>query len=64
MSNPKMFFENLKNAFKLYVKTRFATRFESIEKEREQKLDEDGYFYREPWVELLPKYKSCGKKNQ
>lgn len=62
MSNPKSFFENLKNVFKLYVKTRFATRFESIEKEREQKLDEDGYFCREPWVELLPKYKSCGKK--
>ena len=62
MVDPKKFFENLKGAFKLYVKTRFATRFESIEKEREQKLDEDGYFYREPWVELLPKYKSCGKK--
>ena len=62
MSNPKEFFENLKNAFKLYVKTRFATRFESIEKEREKELDKDGYFYREPWVELLPKYKNCGKK--
>ena len=62
MSNPKEFFENLKNAFKLYVKTRFATRFESINKEREDELGNDGYFYREPWIELLPKYKSCGKK--
>ena len=61
MRNPIKAFEEIKNNFKLYVQTRFATQFPSFEKERENLLDKEGIFYQEPWIELIPKYKSSGK---
>ena len=62
MSNPVKFFENLRDTFKLYVQTRFATRFPPIEAERKKHLNKQECFYQDPWVELLPTYKSSGKK--
>ena len=62
MRDPIQSFEEIKNSFKLYVKTRFATQFESVEKERSDLLDTEGIFYQEPWIELIQKYKSSGKK--
>lgn len=62
MPNPVKFFENLRKSFELYVQTRFATRFPSIEAERAAHLKEKECFYQEPWVELLPTYESSGKK--
>jgi DEAD/DEAH box helicase domain-containing protein len=42
--------------FILYIKTAFATRFPSIELERERLLKEAGNFCQEPWIEPLPQY--------
>src|SRR5690554_7586108 len=36
-------------------------RFDSLEDERERLLNEDKVLYRQPWIELLPEYKSSGK---
>ena len=62
MRDPIKTFEEIKKGFELYVKTRFATQFPSIEREREKIFKKEGVFYREPWVELIRKYKSSGKK--
>ena len=61
MRDPIQAFEEIKNSFKLYVQTRFKTQFESVEEEREKRLDEKGLFYQQPWVELIRKYESSGK---
>ncbi len=62
MRDPIKAFEEIKNSFKLYVKTRFATQFDSVEKEREKMLSKEGVFYKDPYIELIPKYKSSNKK--
>lgn len=62
MHDPIQAFEEIKNSFKLYLQTRFATQFDSVEKERNNLLDKEGIFYQEPWIELIQKYKSSGKK--
>ena len=62
MNDPIKAFEEIRDSFKLYVKTRFATQFESVEKEREKILDKEGVFYKDPYIELIPRYKSCDKK--
>ena len=62
MCNPVKTFEEIKSNFKLYIQTRFATQFPSFEKEREDLLDQEGLFYQKPYVELIQKYKSSGKK--
>ena len=62
MRDPIKAFEEIKKGFELYVKTRFATQFPSIERKREEIFEKEGVFYREPWVELIRKYKSSGKK--
>lgn len=62
MRDPIKAFEEVKNSFKLYVQTRFKTQFSSVEGEREELLDKEGLFYQEPWVELIQKYKSSGKR--
>ena len=62
MRDPIKAFADIKDSFKLYVQTRFKTQFQSVEDEREQLLDEKGLFYQQPWIELIQKYKSSGKK--
>ncbi|MDE0518928.1 MAG: DEAD/DEAH box helicase, partial [Bdellovibrionales bacterium] len=62
MCDPIKAFEEVKNSFKLYVQTRFKTQFLSVEKERKKLLDGEGLFYQNPWIELIQKYKSSGKK--
>jgi len=62
MRDPIKAFEEIRDSFQLYVKTRFATRFESVEKERGKILNQEGVFYKNPFIELIPKYKSSGKK--
>jgi Lhr-like helicase len=60
MIDPFKSFEIIVNNYKRYIKTAFATRFPSFEKEREALLDTDGVLYRQPWIEVLPEYKSSG----
>ena len=62
MRDPIKAFEEIRDGFKLYVKTRFATQFPTVEKEREKALDTEGIFYKKPYIELIQKYKSSGKK--
>ena len=61
-NNPITVFEEIKNNFELYVMTRFATKFPSVEEERKEALKKEGLFYKKPLVELIQKYKSSGKK--
>ena len=62
LRDPIKAFEEIKDSFKLYVQTRFATpQFPSVEQERKKRLDKEGLFYQKPWIELIPKYKSSGK---
>lgn len=61
MRDPIKAFEEIKNSFKLYVQTRFDTQLFSVETERNKILDEEGVFYKQPWVELIQKYKGSGK---
>ena len=62
MRDPIKAFEEIRDSFKLYVKTRFATQFPSVEKEREEILNKEGVFYKNPYIEMIPKYKSSDKK--
>ena len=61
MKDPIGSFETIKENFIRYVKTAFKTKFDSLESERETRLNEDKVLYRQPWIEPLPEYKSSGK---
>lgn len=67
--NPIYSFETIKENFLLYVQTAFGTRYKSdnpeidtFEKRREELLNRDGVFYREPWLEPLPSYATNHRK--
>ena len=62
MRDPIKAFYEIKSGFELYVKTRFASQFDSVNAEREKLLNEEGVFYKNPYIELIPKYKSSNKK--
>lgn len=62
MIDPFKSFETIIKNYKSYIKTAFSTRFPSFERERDELLNTDGVLYRQPWVEMLPEYKSSGKK--
>ena len=61
MRDPVGAFDIIKENFIRYVKTAFATKFPSIEEERNALLNKDKVLYREPWIEPLPEYLSSGK---
>ena len=61
MKDPIGAFDTIKENFIRYVKTAFKTRFDSIEEERYQLLHQDKVLYRQPWIEVLPEYKSSNK---
>lgn len=54
--NPIHAYKEIKDDFILYIKTAFGTRYECIEKEREELLRTDQIASREPWIEPLPSY--------
>jgi DEAD/DEAH box helicase domain-containing protein len=56
VNDPLGAFEKVRDNFLLYVKTAFATQFPSIEHDRHQLLMNPGAFYREPWIEPLPRF--------
>lgn len=58
--NPVKAFQQVKDNYILYVETAFGTRFEAFNQLRKDLLNRDRVFYREPWIELLPQYKSSG----
>lgn len=61
--NPIYAYKNIKDNFLLYVKTAFSTRYESIEKERDDLLRTDQVASREPWIEPLPSYENVDMGN-
>ena len=56
--NPVHAYKEIKDNFILYIKTAFGTRYESLEKEREELLRKDQVSSREPWIEPLPAYEN------
>ncbi|HSI09588.1 MAG TPA: DEAD/DEAH box helicase [Rariglobus sp.] len=63
MNDPIGTFERVRDNFIRYVKTAFRTQYPSLEDEREALLrasseEEPGMFYRDPWVEPLPRFAS------
>jgi Lhr-like helicase len=62
MIDPIGSFDKVKDNLILYIKTAFATRFQSIEKERENLLRGENVICRDPWLEPLPTYLSSEKK--
>lgn len=61
MRDPIGSFETIKENYIRYVKTAFRTKFDSVEKEREDLLNRDKVLYRMPWIEPLPDYLSSNK---
>jgi DEAD/DEAH box helicase domain-containing protein len=64
MNDPLGTFEHIRDNFLRYVKTAFRTQFPSVEAEREALLrataeSEPGIFYRDPWIEPLPRYRQA-----
>jgi len=62
MKDPIGSYNTIKDNFFLYIKTAFGTRFDSIEKEREELLRKNGIVSQEPWIEVLPRYTSSGSR--
>lgn len=61
--NPVYAYKDIKDNFILYIKTAFGTRYESLEKEREELLRTDQVASREPWIEALPAYENIEVDN-
>ena len=61
--NPIYAYKEIKDDFLLYIKTAFGTRYDSIEKEREELLRTDQVASREPWIEPLPSYENIDLGN-
>jgi ATP-dependent helicase YprA (DUF1998 family) len=53
MKNPLDVFETLRDYFFRYYNTPFSLLDEGIERERHERLDQDGVTWREPWIEAL-----------
>lgn len=61
--NPIYAYKEIKDNFLLYIKTAFGTRYERLEKEREDLLRTDQVASREPWIEPLPAYENIDLDN-
>ena len=61
MNDPIGAFEEVRGDLIRYIQTRFETRFDSIEKERQRRLEQDGYFFQTPYIEPLPRYTTGAK---
>ncbi len=61
--NPVHAYKEIKDNFLLYIKTAFGTRYDSIEREREDLLRTDQVAAREPWIEPLPSYENVELDN-
>ena len=58
-SDPIGSFLKLESQLKKYVKSAFGTNSGSFEAERSMLLDTPGVFFQEPYLEILPEYKTC-----
>ncbi len=60
MNNPVALFENLKQMYLRYINSPFDLRYEDLSRERGEMLDRDGFLWREPLIEPVPAYRTCG----
>jgi DEAD/DEAH box helicase domain-containing protein len=61
MDDPYGVFESLKEFFVMYYESPFALRQKRLSDERRQLLEVEGEIYREPYVEMVPPYRSSGQ---
>ena len=54
----------LERQLKRYVKSAFGTDSPSFEEERGRLLDTPGVFFQEPYIEVLPEYRTSVRVNQ
>ncbi len=62
MNDPYGTFEKLREFYTMYYESPFALRHEALAAERRGLLEAEGNIYREPYIDLLPPYRSSGQK--
>ena len=62
MKDPFGAYRRISESVISYIETAFATRFPSLELERQTLLRQPGALSQEPWIEPLPRYESSGKR--
>lgn len=62
MRDPAVAFQRIRDAYLAYVQTAFGTQFPSFETDRQRLLAMQGAIAQEPWIEVLPRYESSGKR--
>lgn len=62
MKDPVGAYGRIADSVVSYIETAFATRFPSLEADRDALLRRQGALSQEPWIEPLPRYESSGKR--
>ncbi len=60
MNNPIALFRNLRDIYRRYLDSPLAIRYDALRDERRALLDQDRRLWREPLIEPVPAYPSCG----
>lgn len=61
MRNPITVFNSLREMYIRYLDSPFDLRYPNLVRERDELLDEDRRIFREPLIEPVPLYESCGQ---
>lgn len=61
MNNAVALFDSIREMYLRYLESPFDLRYSSLVDERRKLLDVDGRIYREPLIETVPQYLSCGQ---
>jgi len=61
MTSPISIFESLRDTYFRYLDSPFDLRYPDLVSERRQLLDVDGRLYRQPLIEPVPAYRTCGQ---
>ena len=62
MRDPLGIFESLLGHYLRYYETPFSVRDEHLSAERHKLLVSEGEIYREPWLEVLPRWETAGRR--
>lgn len=60
MNNPNALFRNLRDLYRRYLDSPLAIRYDALRDERRLLLDQDRRLWREPLIEPMPAYPTCG----
>lgn len=61
LTDPYAIFNELRDSYLRYYESAFDLRDDTLAKERRSLLSQEGIIYREPYIELVPRYKLSGK---